>query len=450
MRTSQRWVIGCVISAGLGCCLLAPPVSAQDQPSQSEPPKVQTSAVAGPSLRTYSVPDGSAEPLAKMLQEVYKDSSKVRIVALSPSKIAVYAAPEHQLDIAKSLLPPTSATTELIPLAALDAVRVATTLRAMFGDPKAGGPFVEGDPVRNALIIRGSIDQLQEVKEVLRALGEGPGQAGNVRIFTLERGSAITMAQALQNILQQMRVNPVKVVTPASLTGPPRVEPPRKGDPEKKDARPGKADAPITLTAFSNRLVVTTDDPQALALVAELFRMLQAAATAGDFEVVRLKNAKAVNAARILDEVFNGTRPGRGGTTGAPAVAVRADRVRVVADPDTNSLLIQASPLDMLTIRNLLSQALDAGPTDSEIVNRTWVLGPFKYARATDIAGVIKAVYAKESPLSVGVDERTNSLVLGCSEALYRDIEAVASRLDAAARDAAPDKKGEPRKDEKK
>ena len=35
------------------------------------------------------------------------------------------------------------------------------------------------------------------------------------------------------------------------------------------------------------------------------------------------------------------------------------ERVRIVAEPITNTLLVQARPLDVLTIRNLLSKALD-------------------------------------------------------------------------------------------
>ena len=41
-----------------------------------------------------------------------------------------------------------------------------------------------------------------------------------------------------------------------------------------------------------------------------------------------------------------------------------ASRIRVVAEPTTNSLLVRAKPLDMLTIRRLVTQTLDT--TDVE------------------------------------------------------------------------------------
>ena len=82
-----------------------------------------------------------------------------------------------------------------------------------------------------------------------------------------------------------------------------------------------------------------------------------------DFEVIPLKNANAVDAAKILDEAFNGKQQqnqrgnqnqqnlaalfGRGGGGGGGGVLpqapeTRTETVRIVADPATNSLLVKA------------------------------------------------------------------------------------------------------------
>src|SRR5439155_9762771 len=85
---------------------------------------------------------------------------------------------------------------------------------------------------------------------------------------------------------------------------------------------------------------------------------------------------------------------GRFGAPGAAAPATpREDRIRVVADPGTNSLLVKASPIDLLTIRSLLDRAIDTGETDSRAVMRTWVIGPLKNASALQMAQVIRDVY---------------------------------------------------------
>jgi type II secretory pathway component GspD/PulD (secretin) len=77
----------------------------------------------------------------------------------------------------------------------------------------------------------------------------------------------------------------------------------------------------VTILVAGNRLVVTCDDPQVIVLVQELLRGL-APSQQGDFEVIRLVHAKAVDVARVLDETFNGRAgPGK-----------RTERVRIVAE----------------------------------------------------------------------------------------------------------------------
>src|SRR5262249_37277676 len=149
----------------------------------------------------------------------------------------------------------------------------------------------------------------------------------------------------------------------------------------------------------------------------------------------------------------------------------RVERIRVVADTTTNSLLVKANPLDMLTIRLLLTRALDTGETDSKAVIRTWIIGPLKHAHAVDVASVIREVYRESlnnntpntplltppfvsstrmSPslnidangntrgvtLSVGIDDRTNSLVLACPESMYEDIRKLVEQMEKAAADS--------------
>jgi type II secretion system protein D len=404
-------------------------------------------------LKTYQVTAGTADAVAKTLQEHYKNSNSIRISAINGGTIMVMAYPDDQFDIARHILGNKErAEFELLPLQNLEAAKVADTLKAMFGDSKAGAPYIEADSNRNAIMVKGSTDQVADVKAALKALGEGGGQGGNIRIITLKEGSAATMAEALQRMLSEMRKNPVKVITPGGES--PKPEPPKekpKGgdskllnpkvdqflvladdkqivDPQKdkaKDERPGSADKPITITAFGNQLIVTSEDPAALALVQALIRIMQTPGGEGDFEVIKLKYANAVEAAKILDEMFNGVKAnnaqqfqqgrGFGGGFGQfgqaqPAPANPAtNRIRVVADSATNALLVRATPIDMLTIRRLLEKAIDIADVDSKQVYKTRMIkvlvqdpttgkwgperGPLKYANAVDVANVIREVY---------------------------------------------------------
>jgi type II secretion system protein D len=235
--------------------------------------------------------------------------------------------------------------------------------------------------------------------------------------------------------------------------------------------------------AVGNRLVITSNDPEALAFVREVVRVLTAQGSKSDFEVIKLKNAGAAEAAKVLDEAFNGPKQpaqnlnpffGRFGMQGAtPPANPTENRVRVVADPTSNSLIVWASPLDMLKIRQLLDKAIDSSePINSTAVARSWII-PLKYADATEVASTIRDAYreymnqdavnaaqrggfrgprfggggpfgANVNPdgtmrtiaLSVGVDERSNRLILVCSEKMKEDIQLLVNRLDEAAKDS--------------
>lgn len=255
--------------------------------------------------------------------------------------------------------------------------------------------------------------------------------------------------------------------------------------------------SPITIGVVGNRLMIQSNDEEALAETARLIRLLQEAPEGeGDFTVIALKNAPASDAARIINEVFNGPQQnnrnqqgrggfdflaqlgGRGGRGGGQQQQPQTPpRVRVVADPNSNSILVKASQLDLFEIRRLLATSIDSGRTDSEAVVRTYVLPPLSYTNATDVAAVITEVYREymnENPrggarsggssgfggfggfgrgstgnnnrnvdaygnprpiqLSIGIDERTNSLILATTEKLHKEVGDLVKQLDENAK----------------
>jgi type II secretory pathway component GspD/PulD (secretin) len=252
---------------------------------------------------------------------------------------------------------------------------------------------------------------------------------------------------------------------------------------QQPSTRPGTQKAPVTITAVGNKLFISSEDPEALRLALEMAHLMtQERSTKGPFEVIHLKNASAAEAAKTLDETFNGPKQtqqpipffNRGRSAPRkPAVAPRENRIRVVPDPASNSLLIEASPLDLLEVRRILKDSIDSGDTDSAAIMKTWPPVLCKYANATEVVNVLRDVFresmnqnasvtslngfagfsfaafrarrrqnldvngnAKQVALSIGVDDRTNSLVLNCSEAMCQDVKKVVERLDAAARDS--------------
>ncbi|WP_293393246.1 type II secretion system secretin GspD [Nevskia sp.] len=101
--------------------------------------------------------------------------------------------------------------------------------------------------------------------------------------------------------------------------------------------------------------------------MAEIVRRLdQPGPSGGDTQVFYLNYASAENLAPILEGYAQAasasSRPGAGAAAGgaAPAAASSggggADGTRVIADKDTNSLVVTAAPKAMLAIRNVISQ----------------------------------------------------------------------------------------------
>jgi type II secretory pathway component GspD/PulD (secretin) len=372
-----------------------------------------------PVLRTHPVPSGKAEVLARDLQKAYAASDSIRIDAAGGYSLVVYGPAEVQAD----------------------AVR---RIRALTPKEKPVAPS------------RTDLTPERLRRELVAARDDDQGTA------------------ATEN--------------------------------QKSGEKPGSKDKPVNITAFGNRLIVTSDDPEALALTQQLVRLLtQTQEGVGDFEVIRLKYADATEAARVLDEAFNGKqqpqqrsggfgssgggfggRSSRGGG-GAPTQSNQAQqqRVRVVADPNTNSLLVWANLLDLLTIRNLLEKAIDTPDSDSQALIRTWTIGPLQYANAIDVAEVVQDVFyeqmnpsaqpgsqnsssgssdssrfsffggrssssrssrssrgsssnsqTKKVTLSLGVDDRTNTLIMACSETTYNNIKELTNQLEESAKKA--------------
>ena len=216
--------------------------------------------------------------------------------------------------------------------------------------------------------------------------------------------------------------------------------------------------------------------------------------------VFRLQNAEATEAARVLNEWFNGPQqpqgrnnqnpfaqffPGGGGFGGGrggfgsqePAGATPTPpRVRIVAEQTSNSLLVKASQLDILTIDNLLRTVIDRGVTDSNAVVKAFTFGPLQYAVATEVVDILSTVYrestnagasqgqnrigggfgglggfaafgARQQPLdalgrpkqvslTIAADDRTNSIFGTATETMRKDIETLIKEMEKRAKDS--------------
>ena len=331
--------------------------------------------------------------------------------------------------------------------------------------------FIDKHPNGTSVVIKGRPDQVSEVEIALGpqglgasediGVGVGPGTVPRRHYANHQSQGwqrANDLAEAIKQLMESMGRPGVKVLRPGGPSTPPPMIPPspadpRKGDPAKpalpgdKDKKgaiePGaiKAyglgvrdldtsrmlvmneqlvdpsekkkteDAGVVITAVGDKIIITGSDAKAVALAHDLARMILN--TKGDtYEVYRLINANAIDAARVLNDWFNPPQQpqqnrnnnpfaafqlGRpGGAFGAPPAAPAPDekpRVRIVAEQSSNSLLIRANALDLITIKNMLKTVIDVGAGDSKAVVKQFYIKPLKYAVATEVVDIIKQVY---------------------------------------------------------
>src|SRR5207245_2266299 len=147
------------------------------------------------------------------------------------------------------------------------------------------------------------------------------------------------------------------------------------------------------------------------------------------------------------------------------------EKIRVVADPATNSIIVKAKLVDLMTIRRLIKE-IDVVHTDQDHARVTNVIGPLKHAHADDVAVILRDVYRTalanqnaggitavsggvgggrgfgggpfgqtavvstggplEVQLSVGVDNQTNSIIVQCPQPLFADVKTLVEQLDEA------------------
>jgi len=252
----------------------------------------------------------------------------------------------------------------------------------------------------------------------------------------------------------------------------------------------GRKAPPVTITvAPDGRLVITSDDTEALDLMEEILG--QVAPRRSEFALFRLRYAWAVSVALNLEDVFgeekkeSGSRypyyyyydydSSRNDTKERSRLSSRPP-VKFVSDIDSNSILVQnADPRQLDQIKDLIEFYDQPPPTDSQSVRRNKIY-PIHYSKASVIADSIKDVYRdllsandkalvnnqqqqqapKESytfvygdsgedgseqkmpkfkgQLSIGVDEVSNTLVVSAPQYLLDEIEPMIRELDEAAK----------------
>jgi len=242
---------------------------------------------------------------------------------------------------------------------------------------------------------------------------------------------------------------------------------------------------PVKITQKADgRLVISSEDTIALDLLEDMLTEL--APRPPDYKIFRLKHAYAYGVALNLEEIFldddesGGFSWFRRGSSDEdePSRLSKRKPLKFVADPDSNSILVQGADARQLKdIEDLIKFYDQPEATDSESVRRMQVF-TLKYAQSQVVANAVKEVYrdllsandkamqgqrtesrssrytyvfgnsdsndGQKAPrfkglLSLGFDQTSNTLVVSAPAYLLTGIAAMIEALDQAAEPTSPD-----------
>ncbi len=257
-------------------------------------------------------------------------------------------------------------------------------------------------------------------------------------------------------------------------------------------------------------LIVSSDDPEALAEFEQIARMLsdQMALSGSEPTIFFLRYVKAQAASELLQGILSGESSGGGGgglfgnlagnvlgglggglvggllggggsstSSAGSSEGIASGEVTITPDPRLNSLIVQANPLDLELIEQLL-KVIDQenGPLDVETQGKTHII-QVNNANVEDVAKVVREVFAdriggaqgagaqrqpspqefiaalrgaaggggrgqrggqselKEATMTVGTEAKTNSLIVKAPAPLFEEVKKLVDMLDQSSAD---------------
>ncbi len=287
--------------------------------------------------------------------------------------------------------------------------------------------YIVGDKESNSLIIASTRDNCLIMKQVAAVFDKEPARAEvQYKVFTLKYADASEVAEAVDKLAK---------------------------DAEGLTARPGKSDKSGVPDGAAGSLVykaIVTSDPRtnqvilvarpdALPILGDLITKMDIQGLdVMPFEIVKLEYASPTGLQEALTELVK--QRAEALPKGKGANAEKAEKVVVIGDPRSRSLIIAAKQARREELRGLIKK-LDVPSTALIEDIRTITL---KKASAADMADKLKKLWedrqkqqeagAKGLKLEIPAivaDERSNSLVIAASKGDFEAIKSVVEKIEA-------------------
>jgi general secretion pathway protein D len=326
----------------------------------------------------------------------------------------------------------------------IDFNNVDISLFIKFMSELTGTNFVVDNAVKGKVTIispaRISLDEAYRVFEsVLEVNGFATVKAGEI-VKIIPSPEART--KNIQTLLELERANPEdKVIT--------QLIPLKYADPEevKRLFTPLVSKNSIILGYAPANTVIITDMQSNIQRLAKILKQIDQPGVGQQISIIPLQNADAAKLVTLMTNLFKTTAPPR------PQAGAAADKPPViVADERTNMVVILASEVDTLRIKNLVALIDKETPRGRGRINVYYC----EHASAEDLAKVLQEIPSQQGgagsvggaggtgagapsksatavvlgKVQINADKATNSLIVMADKEDYEVVEAVIKKLD--------------------
>lgn len=183
-----------------------------------------------PQLEVYSINTADPEAVLKVLQTLMAGESAVTLATdAKTGNLIAFATPSQQATIRATIdqMQKDARQVDVISLSNVDPQVAVLAINKLFGggsgeeaDPKA--PRVDADITTRSLMVRGTTGQVDQIRDLLRKLGEteeDPSVAQNkqhVRLLPLTGSAARSAITQIEQIWPSVRSNRIRIVSPSS------------------------------------------------------------------------------------------------------------------------------------------------------------------------------------------------------------------------------------------
>ncbi len=573
---------------------------------------IDVESVDGPRSRSMNIPQLEVYALQNADLQVVINNLNAIIPGLQITedvkarRLSVYAVPDEQAQVRGIITQldgeENTGSVVVIPLKKQDPVAVTTSIRSLFSTNRVDPPSIEADALGRRLLVRGTPEQVMQIRKLLSEMGEDGNMAtmadrsggGPVRTIPLNGNDPQQMVSMLEKMFGQMESDRpiIKTVIPAltptvrQKMPQPLVEPETetelekppvtskvqktstsgsrsgttpaakvadaKGDEELEeneeedegdllkaldealkeqnenvddtdDAASDKnaateskpapeaanssndqtnaAKKPLNVTVFGGKLIISSDDMDALNRAEEMLEMLNKA-VGGDGEphwtVFYLRSADANETATLLGQLFPSGSVSKSDTgstllgsvsssfsslgsglmdvTGLNSLSSGGSPLRIIAEPRSNALYVSGTDQQLKQIEEML-RVLDSAELPETLKDRVPRPIVVQHTDVTKVKTIVEDVYKEqlegENPLAaaagagsrgggggfnplamlmggagggkkkgiemtISADTQTNTLIVSAADPLFRQVEALVKSVDQMAYDAQP------------